>query len=138
MNPPKCKGPSQILPILGLEFNAILRKVSLPADKRSKYLRELRTTLRSLFVISNRLEKLISYLSYVSYAEPFGRPYLSALTSNLDYSNPKAVICLDHFSILALKIWEVILLRNRGVSYDFILGKLPSARDEIFVDASSS
>ena len=137
MNPPKCKGPSQILPIFGLEFNAILRKVSLPADKRSKYLRELRTTLRSLFVISNRLEKLIGYLSYASYAEPFGRPFLSALTSNLDYSSLRAVM-VDHFSILAMKIWEVILLRNRGVSYDFILGKLPSARDEIFVDASSS
>ena len=104
MNPPKCKGPSQVLSILGLEFNAILRIVSLPPHKRSKYLSKLRTMLNSLLVISKQLEKLIGYLSYASYAEPFGRPFLSALTSNLDYSNPDAVICLGHFPTLALKI----------------------------------
>ena len=30
------------------------------------------------------------------------------------------------------------MIRNRGISYDFVLNKLPFAQEEIFVDASSS
>ena len=39
--------------------------------------------------------------------------------------------------VLALKIWEIILVRSRGSSYNFILNQLPYAPDKIYVDASS-
>ena len=45
---------------------------------------------------------------------------------------------LGEFAKLALKIYVAILIRNRWLSYDFILGKLPYAPEDIFVDAASS
>ena len=38
----------------------------------------------------------------------------------------------------ALRIKKNILSANRGVTFDFILGKLPRCPDDIFVDASTS
>ena len=93
MNPKKCKGPSQVLSILGLEFNAIRRNVALPPNKRTKYLSKLRATIQAVFISSNELEKLIGYLTYASYAEPFGRPFLSALTGEVNHLNPRALLC---------------------------------------------
>ena len=40
--------------------------------------------------------------------------------------------------MLALKIWEIILVRNAGCPCDYILDRLPYAQEETFVDASSS
>ena len=37
-----------------------------------------------------------------------------------------------------LEIWEVILMRNAGRPYYYVLDQLPYAREESFVDASSS
>ena len=56
----------------------------------------------------------------------------------IDHDNPKVYICLDRFSILALQIWELIISRNRGSSYRFVLNQLPFAANEIFVDAATS
>ena len=35
-------------------------------------------------------------------------------------------------------IWRIILSKNQGLSYNFILGRLPHAENEWFVDASSN
>ena len=56
----------------------------------------------------------------------------------IDHDNPKIYICLDQFSILAIRIWELIISRNRGSSYRFVLNQLPFAANEIFVDAAST
>ena len=37
---------------------------------------------------------------------------------------------------ICLHVWLVVLTRNRGLSYKFILGRLPRARVELFVDAA--
>ena len=79
MNPLKCRGPAQILDILGLRYNAILRQVTIPDDKRMKYLGKIREVLSAFYVTSKDIVKLIGYLGYASWAEPFGRPFLSAL-----------------------------------------------------------
>ena len=84
------------------------------------------------------IEKLLRYLGYASWAEPFGRPLLSALGVYINRDAHRTLIYTGAFGILALQIWGAILIRNRGLSYDFILGRLPYAPDEIFVDAASS
>ena len=93
MNPPKCRGPAQSLTILGLHYDALRRHVNLPADKQAKYLGKLRETMQALFVLSKDLEKLVGYLVWASYAEPFGRPFISALSTEIDHGNPRTVIC---------------------------------------------
>ena len=39
---------------------------------------------------------------------------------------------------LGLQIWDQILGRNKGISMDFILGRIPAAPFAIFADASTS
>ena len=39
---------------------------------------------------------------------------------------------------MGLRIWKQLLICNRGISYDFILGRLPRAKDDIFFDASTT
>ena len=39
---------------------------------------------------------------------------------------------------VALQVWHIVMSRNRGLRFDFILGKLPRMAAPIFVDASST
>ena len=41
----KCHGPTQKLPILGMTFGAVLKKVSLPESKQLKYLTKMNEIL---------------------------------------------------------------------------------------------
>ena len=66
MNRSKCHGPCQIIDVLGLRYNAIIRIVKLPPAKQEKYLQKLRETLSPLFVTSKDIEKLVGYLCYAS------------------------------------------------------------------------
>ena len=43
---------------------------------------------------------------------------------------------LDTAALVACDIWLFLLKENRGLPFDFILGRLPRKRDEWFVDAS--
>ena len=63
---------------------------------------------------------------------------MSALVVYIDQKNPRALKSLGDFAVLALKLWELILMRNRGSTYDYVLDQLPYAKEEIFVDAASS
>ena len=66
MNPLKCRGPAQVLAILGLRFDARRRHVSLPEEKRHNYLNAVRAALAASLVKSKSIEKLIGYLLYAS------------------------------------------------------------------------
>ena len=85
-------------------------------------------------VVSKGNEKLL----VASWIEPFGRPFLSAIDSTIDRCDPGRRILLGTWATIALQIWEIILRLNRGLSYDFILNRLPAVEDAIFVDASTS
>ena len=63
MNLLKCKGPSQILPILGHQYDALSRSVNLSSQKQQKYLTKLRSVRSALFATSKELESLLGYLS---------------------------------------------------------------------------
>ena len=70
--------------------------------------------------------------------EPFGRPLISALSSAIVRGCPRKRIQCSEFMLEAIRIWIGILERNVGVTYGFLLSQLPWARDEWFVDASTS
>ena len=138
MNLGKCRGPHQALRIIGHFYDALAQTVKLPPCKQQKYLAKLRTVLSTLLVRSKELESLLGYLGWASWTEPYGRPFLSALVVHINRKNPRALVSLGDFAVLALKIWEIILRRNAGCPYDYILDRLPYAEEEIFVDASTS
>ena len=95
MNLRKCKGPAQKLAILGHMYDAILRRVYLPLAKRNKYLANLRSVLLKPHVLSKDIEKTLGYSSFASLSEPFGRPFLSALSACINYFDPYARVYLD-------------------------------------------
>ena len=69
--------------------------------------------------------------------EPFGRPFLAHLTNTIAGTLDDEPILLNSLTRLSLEIWDYILRRNKGVSMDFILGRLPAAKSNIFADAST-
>ena len=75
---------------------------------------------------------------YAAWVEPFCRPLLSCLALHIVRDKPSAQVPLTPLMVVALRIWHLVLLRNRGLHFDFILGKLPKIARPIFVDASSS
>ena len=138
MNQGKCLGPSQVLPILGFLYDAMLRRCTLPRDKQHKYLSKLLLILNARKATSKDIEKLLGYLGFASQIEPFGRPFLSAVDVTIDRHNPRRIITLSSQATIALQIWEIIIRLNRGSTYDFILNQLPCMKPSIFVDASTS
>ena len=56
----------------------------------------------------------------------------------MDCENPKKEIWLDAVASTACEVWCLLLRKNRGLPYDFILGKLPRQKNEWFADASST
>ena len=58
----KCHGPTQKLAILGMTFDAVLKKVSLPERKQRKYLSKINEILSHGHASSKTLEKVVGYL----------------------------------------------------------------------------
>ena len=54
----------------------------------------------------------------------------------IDHKNGKKIVVLDTLSLRDCKIWIVLINQNRGLSFDFISGKLLLYKNEWFVDAS--
>ena len=90
------------------------------------------TTTRKL------LEKLHGCLNYVADIEPFGRPFLSQLTNAMSGASSMQEIVLSRQTKLGLKVWRRILTLNKGISFDYVLDRLPRTEYDIFVDASTS
>ena len=88
-------------------------------------------------VLSKDIERTLRYLCFTSLAVPFGRPIMSAIAACINHFDPCARVDLNHNANVALKIQEIILIKNCGSSYDFLLYQIPWATEEIFVDASS-
>ena len=63
---------------------------------------------------------------------------MSVLSSALNSSKTNKLITVSPSMKNALLIWRMILQKNKGLSYDFILGRLPRAKHEWFIDASTN
>ena len=125
----KCQGPSQLLKILGMMYDAVHRKCSLPPKKVAKYLSRIHGILLTNQTTSKELEQLVGNLVWASYVEPWGRPFLSALSSKITRHKPYAHIPVTGYLKTSLIIWQALLKSNRGLTYDYILGKLELGRD---------
>ena len=104
MNTRKCRGPARRLSILGHMYDSILRRVYLPLAKRNKFLADLRSLLSNRIVLSKDIERTLGYLCFASLAEPFGRPFLSAIAACINHFEPFARVELNNYAIIALKI----------------------------------
>ena len=134
----KCLGPAQCLKILGMMYDAITKRCFLPPGKILKYITRINEILRRKEASSKEFERLVGNLVWASYVEPWGRPFLSALSSKIKRFNPYVIIPVTDYTKISLLIWRSILKSNRGLSYNYILGKLERGKDAQFVDASTS
>ena len=66
----KCKGPAQRLKILGMMYDAITKKCSLPPEKVLKYMNRIDEILLKKQASSKELERLVGNLVWASYVEP--------------------------------------------------------------------
>ena len=55
----------------------------------------------------------------------------------IDHKNGKKILFLDTLALRACEISIMLINQNRGLSFDFITGKLPLYKNEWFVDASN-
>ena len=138
MNLEKCCPPARVMEILGFVYDAIARSCRLSKEKTKKYITRVDDVLKSPHVRFKNLEKLVGNLAYAAWISPFGRPFLSVLSSRLNPSKKNTPIRVSPSMKNALIIWRIILSKNQGLSYNFILGRLPHAENEWFVDASSN
>ena len=66
----KCHGPSQQLKILGMVYDAVRKRCSLPPSKVEKYILRIDKILRDGTCTSREAEKLVGNLVWASYVEP--------------------------------------------------------------------
>ena len=138
MNLSKCCAPARKMEILGFVYDSIAKSCRLSKEKQQKYIDRIIAVLQKPTVVFKNLEKLVGNLTYAAWISPFGRPFLSVLSSSLNDPNHKKQVPVSPAMRNALVIWKNILLRNKGLSYDFILGQLPRAKNEWFIDATTN
>ena len=62
---------------------------------------------------------------------------MAALTTAISVKEKSIPIPVTKSLRVALGIWDNILNANVGITFDFVLGKLPHCSNDIFVDAST-
>ena len=136
MNLQKCEEPARSKDILGMNFNSEEKACFLSQEKIIKYTKTL-TEVRNRGIASSKvLQKIVGYLVYAAWVMPFGRPFISHISFFIDTKKLDKEIQLDDPALKACDIWLLLLKGNFGLSFDFILGKLPRQKEEWFVDAS--
>ena len=89
MNLSKCCAPAQNMEILGFVYDAIAKSYRLLKKKQQKYINRIIAVLQKPTVEFKNLEKLVGNLTYAAWVSPFGRPFLSVLSSSLNDPNHK-------------------------------------------------
>ena len=137
MNLDKCAGPSRCLEILGLYYNSITKKCSLSEKKQRKYINRLIMLRIARAETPKNLEKIVGYLGFASWVIPYGKPFISHISFFLHNKDDQSIRILDPFALAACDIWLILLEKNWGLPYDFVLRRLPRQKREWFVDAAT-
>ena len=135
--PEKTQMPATIQVILGRRYNSSTKRVNTSEKKVRKYRLRIAAALVMDKIHRKDVQRLHGALNYVADVEPFGRPFLTQLTTAISGANEGN---MEHVSVLAklgLRIWDSILRRSKGSSFDFVLDRLPQSRTNIFLHASS-
>ena len=135
--PHKTPLPSRQQVILGCMFDSINRRMRSADSKVAKYVGRINEFLARGSATVADVMSLHGNLNFAANVAPFGRPFLAALSALVVRRRSTDVVILGKLARLGLRIWKKMLTANRGLSYDFILGKLPRAKAAIFVDASN-
>ena len=138
VNVAKSEGPSTSMVILGLLYCSELQICSLAPKKVRKYAEQMVSLLRQGWATSKDLERMVGRLEFAAWVEPFGRPLLSFLSAYITPDYPRAILPLTEMMRICLRVWHLLISRNRGLHFGFILNYLPTKRPPIFVDASLS
>ena len=136
MNLKKCEEPARSKDILGMIFNSKEKACFLAATKIDKYSAKLSEVRKRGVASSKELQKIVGYLVYAAWIMPFGRPLISHISHLIKVKNIKKEVQLDEPALSACDIWLGLLKGNFGLTFNFILGKLPRQKEEWFVDAS--
>ena len=123
--------------ILGCLYDSIARRIKTAEKKKTKYIQRIAQIVMTDRTTTPEILRLHGKLSYAAVVTPFGRPFLPALFDLIKHKRPTEVVNIRESTKLSLHIWLKILDSNRGISYDFVLNKLPRAKNPIFVDAST-
>lgn len=134
--PHKTPLPARQQVILGSLYDSTSKDLRVAPAKVEKYVSRIDEALRGESMAAHKIMSLHGNLSFAATAAPFGRPFLSSLSSLVAGKKKTDVVTLNEPAAMCLRIWKKLLLMNRGVSYDFILGRLPRTNFNIFVDAS--
>ena len=130
--------PAKSQVILGRLFNSVTKRVKTAEKKKLKYRLRIASLLAIEVTTRKELEKMHGCLNYVAGVEPFGRPFLAHLTMAMSDTKEKTPIRLSPVARWGLRIWDLILRKNKGLGMDFLLNRIPRHTDDIFVDASTS
>ena len=136
MKPTKTPLPARKQVILGFLYDLEARRIKSAPKKQVKYMYRIRDMLKKRQVSVTDILQIHGNLNYVAEVAPFGRPFLAAFTSAILGRTGHDVVVVSEAMKSALRIWESILKANTGVTFDFVLGKLPRCPNDIFVDAS--
>ena len=83
MNFKKCCLPARKMEIVWFMYDAITRSCHLSDKKRTKYINRIDRVLESAYIPPKTIEKLVGNLTYAALVSPFGRPFLSVLSSKI-------------------------------------------------------
>ena len=136
MDTKKTPMPSRTQVMLGCLHNSTTKRVKTSPAKATKYCQRIDACLSFSRVPVRDLESLHVNLNYAAGVAPFARPFLAPLTEAYSKRRRNQTVQMTDTLRSALQIWKKVLTDNRGLSFDFILGKLPRTND-IFTDASS-
>ena len=136
LNLKKCRGPARRMDILGIVFDSVKKSCFLGPSKISKYCVRLSSLQKTNSVTSKKLQKIIGCLVFAAWVLPYGRPFISHLSHCLDHKDLTKKVSLDLVGLVACDIWIILLKKNYGLPFSFILGRLPRKKEEWFFDAS--
>ena len=99
MNSEKCFPPAQKMVILGFLYDAIAKSCKLSEKKQIKYIARIENILKSKYIKIKLLEKIVGNLTYAAWVSPFGRPFLSVLSSKITSLNESSIFVSNDMKI---------------------------------------
>ena len=99
MNSEKCFPPAQKMVILGFSYDAIAKLCKLSEEKKDKYITRIENILKSEYIEIKLLEKIVGNLTYAAWVSPFGRPFLSVLSSKITSLNESSIFVSNDMKI---------------------------------------
>ena len=91
--------------ILGFVYDAIAKSCKLSNKKQEKYINRINDVLQSTDVCGKILEKLVGNLTYAAWVSPFGRTFLSMLSTKINTSTRQQSIFISSAMRNALVIF---------------------------------